>query len=205
MTQITKPMGRQYQTNCYILTLNDKSIIIDPGLDAYDWVSENALNPIAILNTHGHFDHVWSNAKLQKKFKIPVIIHKEDESMLRNDLLGVGLPPSKADILIDNEEMITMEDFNFQFLHFPGHTHGCSMIKFNDRIFSGDFIFANTIGRSDFVSSNPLDMLLSLERFMKECEKDYPLFPGHGASTTVLQARKFVPSFIDMLRADLML
>ncbi|GHV59811.1 hydrolase [Campylobacterota bacterium] len=205
MTQIVKPMGRQYQTNCYILTQNDKSIIIDPGMDADKWVLQNARNPIAILNTHGHFDHIWSNAKLQQELKILVIIRKEDESMLRSDPYSLGLTPSKADILVDNEDVITMGDFNFQFLHFPGHTQGCSMIKVDDRIFSGDFIFANTIGRSDFATSNPLDMLHSLERFMQVCEEDYPLFAGHGASTTVLRARKFVPSFIDMLRTDLML
>lgn len=60
-----KPMG-EYQTNCYIVSINDMDFIIDPGMGATEWVMQNVTNPIAILNTHGHFDHVWSNAELQK-------------------------------------------------------------------------------------------------------------------------------------------
>ena len=68
MTIKSQAMG-SYQTNCYIVTINDKDLIIDPGMDATQWVIDNTTNPIAILNTHGHFDHVWSNAQLKTKLK----------------------------------------------------------------------------------------------------------------------------------------
>ena len=64
-----QPMG-DYQTNCYIVTINDKDLIIDPGVNAFSWIKRNVKNPIAILNTHGHFDHVWSNQEIKDNYKI---------------------------------------------------------------------------------------------------------------------------------------
>ena len=77
-----QPMG-EYQTNCYIATIEGKDFIIDPGVDATSWVLENVTNPVAILNTHGHFDHVWSNDELQKKLNIPLYTPKDDIKLLK--------------------------------------------------------------------------------------------------------------------------
>jgi len=71
MTIKTEAMG-VYQTNCYIVTIDKKDIIIDAGVGATPWIIKNVTNPIAILNTHGHFDHIWSNAELKKHFNIPI-------------------------------------------------------------------------------------------------------------------------------------
>lgn len=199
MKQLVKPMGRGYQTNCYILTKNNKSLIIDAGIDATNWVIANAVNPIAILNTHGHFDHVWSNSELQAKLKIPVYIHKLDEPMLRTDPYGLGTPPSKADFLVDNENWIELGGFKFRYIHMPGHTPGCSMIEFEDRIFSGDFLFDGTIGRYDFPNSDAQLMKSSLQRFMGIYIDDKPIYSGHGASTSVHRVRQFIPRFIEAI------
>lgn len=199
MKQLSKPMGRGYQTNCYILIENDKSLIIDAGIDATDWVIQHAVNPVAILNTHGHFDHIWSNYELKKALNVPIYIHKLDEPLLRSDPFKLGITPSEADVLVDNEEWIDLDGFKFRFVHMAGHTPGCSMIEFEDRIFSGDFIFDNTIGRYDFPLSNAQDMKASLERFMREFTTDKPIYAGHGLPTTVNKARTFIPSFIAMV------
>ena len=178
-----KPMG-EYQTNCYIVTIDKYDIIIDPGMDATSWVKENVKNPIAILNTHGHFDHVWSNTELKKIFNIPIYIHQKDAFLLEIDQYHMGMPTSKADILVDNEDIIDFEGIKFRFLHFPGHTPGCSVIEFEEAWFSGDFIFRGSIGRVDFPYSNPKDMKKSLLRF-KQITYDKPVYPGHGESTTI--------------------
>ncbi|MEY4504124.1 MAG: hypothetical protein RL154_417, partial [Pseudomonadota bacterium] len=84
MNIISKPMGA-YQTNCYIVKTKSGDIIIDPGIGAIDFVLQNAIKPLAILNTHGHFDHVWSNAEVKEALKIPIYCPKDDEFMLRAD------------------------------------------------------------------------------------------------------------------------
>ena len=199
MTLHQKPMGSVYQTNCYILTKGQKSLIIDPGMGATQWAIDNAPGAVAILNTHGHFDHVWSNSELQEKLKIPVYIRAEDEPMLRVDPYSMGLPPSRADVLVKDEEWIDLEGFRFRFVHMPGHTPGCSMIEFEEMIFTGDFIFDGAVGRSDFPASNPAHMRHSIERFMREYTTPKTLYPGHGPQTDALAAAQFLPRFIQML------
>ncbi len=199
MMQKVQPMGSVYQTNCYILEIDQKQLIIDPGMGATEWVIQNAPHPVAILNTHGHFDHVWSNSELQERLKVPVYIRKEDEPMLRVDPYQMGLPPSRGDRLVEDEGWIELEGFRFRFIHTPGHTPGCTMIEFDDRLFTGDFIFDGAVGRSDFPTSDPQKMRESIERFMREYSDDRPLYPGHGPATSVQKAHQFLPTFLRMI------
>ena len=130
-----KQMG-EYATNCYILTKNDHSIVIDPGVGATNWVLDNSKKIVAILNTHGHFDHIWSNKELKKITKAPIYIHKDDAFMLKDDIFALNTPTAKADFTIDNERELTVEEFKFRFIHMPGHTPGCCIIEIEDMIFS---------------------------------------------------------------------
>ncbi len=192
-----KPMG-MYQTNCYIVTIDDKDIIIDPGVGATSWIEKSVKNPIAILNTHGHFDHVWSNQEIKKIFNIPIFIHKDDAFLLQIDQFGVNLPKSRADFLVENEESINLDGTQFRFLHFPGHTPGCSVIEFEDVWFSGDFIFKGSIGRVDFPYSNPKEMKKSLLRF-KNIDYDRVVYPGHGEPTTIKNEQKYIDYWLNNL------
>lgn len=189
-----KSMG-EYQTNCYIVTINSVDIIIDPGINATSWIKENVKNPVAILNTHGHFDHIWSNKEVKGLFNIPIYIHQEDAFFLENDPFGQNIPKSKPDFLVNNEKIIDINGVKFRFLHFPGHTPGCCVIEFDECWFSGDFIFKGSIGRVDFPFSNPQDMKKSLLRF-KEIDYNKPIFPGHGESTTIKDEQRFVDYWI---------
>ena len=173
-----------YQTNCYIATVGDKDFIIDPGVGALDWVLKNVKNPIAILNTHGHFDHVWSNHEVKEVLKIPIYVPKEDAFMLENDPLKQGTPPSKADVSVLGDEVLTLEGVKIAYRHFPGHTPGCSVIMIEDGMFSGDFIFENSIGRVDFPFSSPEDMKKSIKKFLM-MKEDKIVYPGHGNNTSV--------------------
>ena len=193
-----QPMGNT-QTNCYIVTIDNKDLIIDPGINATSWVLSNCKNPIAILNTHGHYDHVWSNAELQKELEVPLYIHKDDEFMLQKCILGQNPPPSKADVLVDGDEELTIEGIKVQYRHFPGHTPGNSIIEIEDVWFSGDFLFHQSIGRWDFPFSSGEAMVKSLEKAMK-IEGDFTVYPGHGLSTTLKQEQRGMPMWLDYVR-----
>lgn len=195
-----QPMG-QTQTNCYIVTIDKKDIIIDPGMNATEWVLNNTTNPIAILNTHGHYDHVWSNAQLQEKLNIPLYIHKDDEFMLSKCPLGQTPPKSKADILVQGDELLNIEGIKVQYRQFAGHTPGNSIIEINDVWFSGDFLFQQSIGRWDFPFSSGEAMIKSLEKAMK-IEEDFTVYPGHGMSTTLKQEQKGMPMWRDYVKTN---
>lgn len=183
MEILKRPMG-DYQTNCYIVKIDGKELIIDPGMGATEWVMGNVKNPVAILNTHGHFDHVWSNSELQKKLNIPLYTPQGDIMLLQNSSWMPGLPPSTPDIEVNGDQTFVIEGIEVKFHHFPGHCPGCSMIEIEDAIFSGDFLFEGSIGRWDFPYSEAEDMRQSLKKFAT-WTFDKPLYPGHGNPTSV--------------------
>ncbi len=179
-----QPMG-PYQTNCYIATVEGKDFIIDPGVGATQWVLEHVTNPVAILNTHGHFDHVWSNQELKEKLNIPLYTPKGDVFMLEHSNLMPDLPPSYPDIEIEGDAEFELEGVKIKYRHFPGHCPGCSTIEIEDAMFSGDFIFERSIGRCDFPFSSPEDMKKSLQKF-KRINYDKKIYPGHGGTTSIM-------------------
>ena len=196
-----QPMG-SYQTNCYIVTVDGKDFIIDPGIDATEWVLNNVTNPVAILNTHGHFDHVWSNAAVKEALKIPIYCPKDDVFMLTDDPLGQGTPKSTPDYEVVGDEELTLEGVKIKYRHFPGHTPGCSVIEIGDIWFSGDFLFQQSIGRWDFPASSGEDMVKSLEKAMT-IQEDFTIYPGHGLSTTLKAEQRVIPYWIDQVKRTL--
>ncbi len=193
-----QPMGAT-QTNCYIITVDNKDFIIDPGIGATQWVLDNVTNPIAILNTHGHFDHVWSNQAVQDALRIPIYCPKDDIFMLTKCPLGQNVPPSNADYAVKGDEELELSGVKIQYRHFPGHTPGCSIIQIQDIWLSGDFLFQQSIGRWDFPFSSGEDMVKSLEKAIT-LEGDYTVYPGHGLSTTLKVEQKVMPYWIDQVK-----
>ena len=196
-----QPMGMT-QTNCYIVTIDKKDLIIDPGIDATSWVLNNTTNPVAILNTHGHYDHVWSNAELKKKLNIPIYIHKNDAFMLEKCVLGQNPPKSKADILIENDELLDIEGIKVQYRKFAGHTPGNSIIEIGDIWLSGDFLFQQSIGRWDFPFSSGKEMIKSLQKAM-EIDEDFTIYPGHGMSSTLKQEQRGMSMWINYVKNNM--
>ena len=193
MEILVKPCG-EFQTNCYII---DKKIIIDPGVGAFEFVKKNVDTPIAIINTHGHFDHIWDDKKIKEYFDIPIYIHKEDSFFLENDPFGYNPPKVKPDVLL-KEGNYKIGDYDIKIIHFPGHTPGSISVEVGENIFSGDFIFDESIGRVDFPFSDAKAMKNSIKKFLK-IPYDKKIFPGHGAMTTIKKAQKFLPSCLEYL------
>jgi glyoxylase-like metal-dependent hydrolase (beta-lactamase superfamily II) len=192
-----QPMG-SYQTNCYILTVNGKDFIIDPGVDATSWICANTKNPVAILNTHGHFDHIWSNSEVSEKLNLPIYCPADDCFMLSEDPFSQGTPKSDATYKVQPDQKILIKDVEIIFHHFAGHTPGCSAIEIDNKLFSGDFIFQGSIGRVDFPYSNPEDMKKSIKKVLK-WENNIEIYPGHGSSTTLNRERDSLNNWLNYL------
>lgn len=197
----SKPMG-EYQTNCYIVETKNGEFVIDPGMGAVAWVLQNVSNPIAVLNTHGHFDHIWSNAQVAQNLKIPIYCPKDDVFMLSRDPFGMDMEPSVADFEVLPDFIFEFGQTKVTFHFFPGHTPGCSAIEIEEdgesKLFSGDFIFQGSIGRVDFPYSNPKDMIQSIEKILK-WERDIEIYCGHGAATKLSFERKNLLAWLGYL------
>ena len=194
--QIIKQACGVYETNCYILFTPKGELIIDPGTDALLFIKQHVKNPLAILNTHGHYDHIWDNAKVKKEYNIPIYIHKNDAFML-HDNFNQGYDSSDADFLVDNEDILNICGVDFKFHFLPGHTPGCTMIEIASKniMFSGDFLFYRSIWRWDFPYSDANLMKQSLEKVMTYKE-DFKLLPGHGQETTLKEEQIHLPSWL---------
>lgn len=184
--------------NCYLIITKYGNIVIDPCV-SYDKLSEYG-SITTVLITHGHFDHFTSlNTYLNKNVIFMMsskCLNKLNDS--EKNLSKLFLRTLKVNL--EGENIITLDgnEVNFKCCNIdlkavamPGHSD-CSLIYILDNyIFTGDFIFNNSIGRTDFYTSNPSDMKKSISKFLSEMSNDYVLLPGHGSDTTLDYERKY--------------
>jgi glyoxylase-like metal-dependent hydrolase (beta-lactamase superfamily II) len=191
-----KAMG-EYQTNCYILDFDKFEIIIDSGVNSLDWISENVENPVALLLTHGHFDHMWDSYKVAKKFNIPIYINKNDEVLLQNDIFkrGIDIYQPKLVTLLENNSEININKVKIQFHYFAGHSEGSSIIEIENSYFCGDVIFKNSIGRFDFPYSDSKKMKISLEKVLT-LNENFKVYSGHGEDTRIKDEKENLQMWI---------
>lgn len=195
--QILKKAFGEYVTNCYILKGERGDLVIDPGQGSFDWVMQNTEKIAAVLNTHGHFDHVYDDAKLQKA-GAKIYIHEDDAFMLRADPFETMPESIEADVLIKGQEQsFEIAGFNVKFHLFAGHTPGSCMIEAGGVIFSGDVIFKGSIGRWDFPFSSGAQMRESLHKIL-QIKGDFTLYPGHGPNTSLQAERQNLKYFLQL-------
>ncbi len=196
--QILKKAFGEYATNCYILKGEQGDLVIDPGEGSFDWVMQNTGKIAAVLNTHGHFDHVYDDAKLQRA-GAKIYIHEEDAFMLRADPFETLQEPLQPDVLVSDGQEFVLGGFNVKFHLFAGHTPGSCMIEAGGAIFSGDVIFKGSIGRWDFPFSNGEQMRESLHKIL-QIKGDFALYPGHGPNTSLQAERQNLKYFLQLLK-----
>ena len=193
--QILKKAFGEYATNCYILKGEQGDLVIDPGEGSFDWVMQNTEKIAAVFNTHGHFDHVYDDAKLQRA-GAKIYIHEEDAFMLRADPFETMPESIEADVLVKGQEQsLEIAGFNVKFSLFAGHTPGSCMIEASGVIFSGDVIFKGSIGRWDFPFSSGEQMRESLHKIL-QIKGDFTLYPGHGPNTSLAAERQNLKYFL---------
>ena len=182
-----------YQTNCYIVH-NEGSkacIVIDPGYDANTILNRTALLGLeieAILLTHGHFDHVGAVRQIAADTDCKVYLHENELSLPAAMTDG----PLYYTDLYSAEGTLSVAGLDIKILHTPGHTPGSVCLMIADAIFSGDTLFAGSMGRCDFPGSNIFDMRKSLRK-LRDLPGDYRVFPGHAEDTTLEFERKTNP------------
>ena len=217
------------QANCYFLAsaAGADCAIVDPGMDSIESVeralSEYQLNPVAVLITHGHFDHMWQAAEVANRYGATVWIHPADAHLLERPLDAISnesesmlraqfgfdrdvelTPPNVIGEAVDGAE-IHIGSLTVRVHHVPGHTPGTVIYAvdyegeedYSQIMFTGDFVFAGAIGRTDLVGGSMHQMNDSLRWLLTQTD-DTVLLPGHGPQSTLAMERRTNPFLLEV-------
>ena len=208
-------------TNCWILApgAGEQCVIVDPGKDAApgieEAVREHGLDPVAVLLTHGHIDHVWSVVPVCGARGIPAYLHPADRALLTDPMAGISgqtrdLLATMTDGVLSTGEpddlrelsdglVIDLAGLSFAVDHAPGHTRGSVMFRRAGEVgvppvlVSGDVLFEGSIGRTDLPGGDHAAMLKSLGTKVLPLDDETVVLPGHGGTTTVGRERAANP------------
>ena len=191
------------ESNCYLAgdDLTKEIFIIDPGAD-YEIIKgiidKDGLKPKAVINTHGHGDHIGAN----KEFGIPVWIHRLDADFLTDPsknlsgAFGFLLKTKTASRLLEDGDALSMGKYKLEVIHTPGHTPGSICLKGDGVIFTGDTLFCQGIGRTDFAYGSEEDIMCSIKERLFTLDDDYIIYPGHGPSSTIGNEKLYNPFIV---------
>jgi hydroxyacylglutathione hydrolase len=186
----------QLGVNCYIVSCEDtnEALVIDPGDNVeiiLEKIEQENLQVKYIVNTHGHADHIGANKILKNKTNAAIAIHSDDAPMLNNPKLnlsvyiGASIISDPADIILNAGDTITIGNVNLSVLHTPGHTKGGICLLTEGALFSGDTLFAESIGRCDFPDGSMNDLIHGIQSQLMKLPDDIKVYPGHGPVTTI--------------------
>ncbi len=215
-----------WATNCYVVAAGpgQECIVIDPGKDAApgvdDLVAEHKLKPVAVVLTHGHIDHMWSVFPVCEARDIPAFIHPGDRELLSNPLAGISGETAAAfaemtggrmqfsepdDVReLADQELIELAGVTLRVDHAPGHTPGSVSFlapagdDYPPIMFSGDLLFAGSIGRTDLPGGDSAQMMDSLARVVLPLDDSTAVLPGHGGTTTIERERATNPFLVQL-------
>ncbi len=188
------------QTNCYIVPCGAwKGIVIDPGgsykkIDAK--LQELGIKEVAVMLTHAHFDHILAAEELICNYSAKLYVHEEELDILNGDAnlavaMGLGRLPTLQPTVVLTEGEYDVFGKNVRVIHTPGHTKGSVCYVIDNMLFSGDTLFRESYGRTDF----PTGSITALKRSVKKlCAlPDCTVYPGHGESTSISYERENNP------------
>jgi len=186
-------------TNCYIVACREtkEAIIIDPGFESvseaekiFKFIEENTLKPKFVVNTHGHPDHICGNGIVKGKFQTPILIHEKDAFMLGRlgkviaKFAGFDNSSPSADAFLKDGDIISFGKITLKVMHTPGHSPGSISLIGQKEVFTGDTLFAGSIGRTDIPRGSVSDIKESLRK-LTCLPDDFKVYPGHGPATTI--------------------
>jgi hydroxyacylglutathione hydrolase len=186
-----------FETNCWVVgdPTTREALIIDPGDFAeniIEAVRADGLNVRAIVDTHGHADHIGANGRLKTESGCPIMIHESDAPYLSDPNLNLSAmfgeseplsPP--ADRLLRDGDEILVGGLVFRVIHTPGHTPGGICLLLGDVLFAGDTLFAGSIGRTDFPNGSHEQLIHSIRERLLSLPDDVVVYSGHGPETTI--------------------
>ena len=193
------------QTNCFFLINEDTKelLIIDPADRAQgiiDWILSEGLKPVAILLTHGHFDHIMAVEGLRKEYQIPMYASKDEVEVLANPQLNVSTMMGayvsmKADELFADGDVLELAGMKLKVISTPGHTIGsvCFYIEEEKMLISGDTLFEASVGRTDFPTGSSRQLIHSIKTRLFILPEDVNVFPGHGEVTSIAYEKTHNP------------
>ncbi len=184
------------EQNTYIITNKQSAIVIDAGADISDIASEiDKRNLVleAVLITHGHYDHIRFLPDLIKKYGIKVYIHANEAKLFRDTTFNLGYMFGLTLKKINNEDVVAITDgeelifgnIKIRVIHTPGHTIGSSCFLFENKLFSGDTLFKNGVGRCDLPTGSNLKLHTSIQKLCSMLSNNVVIYPGHGDKTTI--------------------
>ena len=192
-------------TNCYLLVneARQELLVFDPGDQAellIRQIDQTQAKPIAILLTHGHFDHVMAVEEIKAHYEIPVYAHETERETLENperNLCGmVGVRQQyHADRYVKDEEVLKLAGFTIRVFHTPGHTPGgvCYYLEDQKLLFSGDTLFQESVGRTDFPGGSMSELIRSIQEKLMPLPDDVTVYTGHDESTLIGYERMHNP------------
>ena len=198
------------ETNCYIVGCErtKKAFIVDPGAESsriIEEIKKEHLNPIYIINTHGHGDHIGANKNIKQEFgDLKILIHANDKDMLTDASKNLSAdfamnyvsPP--ADLVLNGGEIIEVGSLKLEILFTPGHTPGgiSIFIKKEKTVFTGDALFAGSVGRTDLPLSSGVDLIRAIKEKLMILDSDVVIYPGHGSDSTIGNERANNPFLV---------
>lgn len=195
------------QANCYLVAcpLTLEAAIIDPGTGSARIVAtvrQKGLVPCVVLNTHGHIDHTAANGPVAEAFGIPVRMHHDDLFILHaEDIFGLAAVldarPSPQPEPLLHGDVIAVGGMSIEVVHTPGHTPGSCCFLLGDTCFSGDTVFAGSVGRTDLPGGDHESLLRSIRERVLTLPGHTRLLPGHGPASDVAEESRSNPFFPD--------
>ena len=187
------------QTNCYLAWSGStkKGFIVDPGdvsPELKDFIKKQEIQPEYIILTHGHGDHTAGIPDLQKAFPgIQTVASKKERKFLIDRKASYGPGGIECDIYVDDGQEMVAADTTIRFISTPGHTPGGMCILAEKTLFSGDTLFRDSIGRSDFPGGDQDTLIRSIREKLLILPEDTRVLPGHEEETTIGHEARYNP------------